>query len=161
MQFRNELLSVNDIDMFAGCSTLMSCNTIQQWIALLCLHEDNTTCPEDITPSSTYIAVRCSDEKVVGIIELRHNIDSEVLSTWGGHIGYTVRPSERNKGYAKEMLKLLLRNFVTSNDRLLITCNAENIASEKVIKDNGGIFEKEISVNGKNIKRYWIYINEA
>lgn len=77
--------------------------------------------------------------------------------TWGGHMGYSIRPCERNKGYAKEMLRLNLQNCRDRNmDRVMITCSRDNIASEKTIIANGGIFEKEIYVDGEYIKRYWI-----
>ena len=44
------------------------------------------------------------------MINLRHHINHPILGTWGGHCGYSVRPSERGKGYAKEMLRLNLQN---------------------------------------------------
>ena len=45
-----------------------------------------------------YIAVRKTDDKIVGVIDLRHHINHPILGTWGGHCGYSVRPSERGKG---------------------------------------------------------------
>ena len=50
------------------------------------------------------------DNKIVGIIDFRHHINHPILGTWGGHCGYSVRPSERGKGYAKEMLRLNIQN---------------------------------------------------
>ena len=110
-------------------------------------------------PSHTYLAVRKSDDKVVGVIDLRHHINHPILGTWGGHCGYSVRPSERGKGYAKEMLRLNIQNAKAMGiDKLLVTCNVLNEASEKIIKANGGVFEKIIDVDGSKIKRYWITV---
>ena len=62
--------------------------------------------------------------------------------TFDGLIGYSIRPSQRGKGYASEMLKLALEKFAnTSIDNILITCKDFNLASKKVIEKNGGIFE--------------------
>jgi predicted acetyltransferase len=83
------------------------------------------------------------------------------LETWGGHCGFSVRPSERGKGYAKEMLRLNIENSkILGIEKLLITCDVENIASEKTILANGGVYEKTIEVDGCKIKRYWIHVKD-
>lgn len=93
----------------------------------------------------------------MGIIDLRHHINHPVLGTWGGHCGYSVRPSERGKGYAKEMLRLNIQNAkIMGISKLLVVCDETNIASEKVILANGGVFENNIVIDGCIMKRYWI-----
>ena len=57
-------------------------------------------------PSHMYLAVRKNDRRLVGIIDLRNHINHPILGTWGGHCGYSVRPSERRKGYAKRFLQV-------------------------------------------------------
>ncbi len=90
---------------------------------------------------------------------LRHHINHLILGTWGGHCGYSVRPSERGKGYAKEMLRLNIQNAKSMGiEKLLITCDVNNNASERTILDNGGVYEETINVDGRKMKRYWITV---
>ena len=133
----------------------------EEWIKICELRKSVNTCGEVGTtvPSHTYLAVRKSDDKIVGVIDLRHQINHPILGTWGGHCGYSVRPSERGKGYAKEMLRLNIKNAKSMGiEKLLITCDVNNNASERTILDNGGVYEETINVDGRKMKRYWITV---
>jgi predicted acetyltransferase len=156
-RFRQELIEANDVDSFAGCRSLKKCDNIMEYLDILSKWTSVSTCPAGCVPCNTYIAVRVKDNRIVGIIDLRHHIDHPILGLWGGHIGYTVRPFERGKGIAKEMLRLNLKNCRERNiEKVMITCSCDNLASEKVIVSNGGVFEKEVIVDGEHIKRYRI-----
>ncbi|MBR5969669.1 MAG: GNAT family N-acetyltransferase, partial [Lachnospiraceae bacterium] len=77
----------------------------------------------------------------------------------GGHIGYSVCHSERRKGYATEMLRMILpvcRNL--GLERILVTCLEGNEGSRKTILHNGGVYEKTVHEPKENVrlKRYWI-----
>lgn len=159
-QFRQEIIDSSDHDKFAGCGTLDESTTALEWIETTKVRSSIETCPKDKVPSNVYIAVRLTDNRIVGIIDLRHHIEHPILSTWGGHIGYYVRPSERGKGYGKEMLRQnLLKAQKRGVKKVLITCNDDNIASEKTILANGGIFESTITVEDEVMKRYWITVD--
>ncbi|MGM0495909.1 MAG: GNAT family N-acetyltransferase, partial [Bacillota bacterium] len=82
-------------------------------------------------------------DKMVGIIDIRHHLPKEWYTA--GHIGYSVRPSERNKGYATLALRKALQ--ITKKleiNPILITCSKSNIISNKVIIKNGGVLQGEI-----------------
>lgn len=158
-QFREELIAAKDQDKFAGCGNLEKCLSAREWIDTVNLEKAAETCPKDKVPSRIYIAVRKEDNRIVGVIDLRYHIHTPILSTWGGHMGYSVRPTERRKRYATEMLRQNLQNCKAFNIRkVLVTCSSTNSASEKAILENNGIFEKSIEVDGDFIKRYWITI---
>jgi len=162
--FKREILEhdADSEDQFAGCMGLRNTASSEEWINICNLRKSEATCQQVgvEVPSTTYFAIRKSDEKLVGVIELRHHINHPILGSWGGHCGYSVRPSERGNGYAKEMLRLNIKN---ANDKgiqkLLVTCDERNIVSEKTILANGGIFEKNVEVEGCIMKRYWIQMN--
>jgi predicted acetyltransferase len=95
------------------------------------------------------------DDKPVGIGKLRHYLNASLLVV-GGHIGYSIIPSERGKGFGNIILSELLKKAKEKGiDRVLLTCNLSNTASRKVIEKNGGVLED--IVEGKC--RYWISVN--
>lgn len=156
-EVRQEILDSADADKFAGCSGLNHAESAEAWITDIRAYESETTCPPGKVPSTVRLAVRKRDKKVVGLIDLRHSINHPVLGLWGGHIGYSVRPGERRKGYAKEMLRLMLEEAGKRGfEKVMITCSTDNTASERTILANGGVYEKTVSVEDEQIKRYWV-----
>ena len=114
--------------------------------------------PARLVPATQFLFLRKSDNKLVGMIQVRHRFN-DYLEKYAGHIGYSVRPSERRKGYAKEMLRITLPFCREIGiDKVLITCIDGNIGSEKTILANGGIYEYTIHEPDENVnlKRFWI-----
>ena len=100
------------------------------------------------------------DKTLVGVAHFRHSLNV-ALSYEGGHIGYSVRPAERNKGYGKIMLKLLLERVKARGlTRILLTCDKANVASVRVIQSNGGRLDSESPRKDEKgiTQRYWIDI---
>ena len=93
-----------------------------------------------------------ADGQAVGFLNLRLRLNDHLLQE-GGHIGYSIRPSARGKGLAKEQLRQGLQVAKSKNIKCaLVTCDCDNAASRAVILANGGALE-DIRA-GK--ERYWI-----
>ena len=88
----------------------------------------------------------------VAVSKLRHRLN-ESLRRVGGHIGYCVRPSKRGKGYGTGLLALTL---VAAQELglalVLITCNADNTASRRIVEHNGGT----LSGMAEGVCYYWV-----
>ena len=101
--------------------------------------------------------IRKSDDRVVGFINIRHTLENG-FDISGGHIGYSIRPSERNKGYGTILLSIAIDycRKKLNMKKVLVTCDKSNIASKKVIINNNGKFENEVAEGENIIERYWI-----
>ncbi len=157
MAYRREFLEAGG--EMAGCCGLHKFESFEEWFAKVKNLSTPETCPRDHAPDTQFIAVRESDNKLIGMIDLRHHIDHPVLSLFGGHIGYSVRPGERWKGYAKEMLRQCLEK---ARERglhwVMVSCNDHNPGSERTILANGGVLQRETFVPEENetMKIFWI-----
>lgn len=92
------------------------------------------------------------DDEVIGFLNLRHELN-DWLREEGGHIGYSIRPARRRQGHATRALDLGVRRAGELGiDRVLVTCDTDNLASARTIEAGGGVFE-----DVRNDKRrYWI-----
>lgn len=112
--------------------------------------------PEGYVPSTQYWLM--VGDRIVGGCGIRHRL-TEGLTDFGGHIGYTVRPSDRRKGYGTLMLRLaLVKARELGIIRVRLTCDSTNVASARVIEKNGGVLDTESYSPGRRSvsKRYWI-----
>ena len=159
MAYKEEMLQHGD--SFDGCAGLEDVQSFEEWIDFENRLKEKYK--SEYVPSEVFLAIRQKDKYVVGMIDFRHPL-SDFLFNFGGNIEYSIRPSERQKGYGSEMLKLILpicRDF--GENRVLLTCDKNNEASRKTIIKNGGVLEEEIidtaglSKSGI-LQRYWISI---
>ena len=154
IKYKEESLAESPI--INGSAGLDRFSSIEDWLEELKKRSCEDTVPKGLVPSSTYLGVREKDNYIVGMIDIRHYLN-EYLTQVGGHIGYGVRKTERNKGYAKQMLKLALEKCKELKiKKVLITCDEDNIASEKVILSTNAKLEDIRNVDGENKKRFWI-----
>ena len=141
--YRREFLDVGD--SMDGCGPLRRI-------------EDPERVPSHLVPATQFFLVRRADQRLVGMLQVRHCFN-DYLEKYAGHIGYSVRPSERRQGYAKRMLAMALPFcWEMGLDRVLISCLDGNLASERTILANGGVYESTVFEpnSQRDLKRFWI-----
>ena len=108
-------------------------------------------------PNSVFFLLDAERDRLLGAADIRHYLNEELLRE-GGHIGDGIRPSERKKGYATEMIRLaLIECRKLGITKVLMTCEKNNVASAKTIIRNGGVLENEfVNSDGDIEQRYWI-----
>ena len=155
-QYRAEFLENGD--SMDGCSNLRRFENMADWYDWICKSEHRETCPEGWVPDTQFLSIRKSDGKLVGMLDIRHEMNEDIRNLFGS-IGYSVRKSERGKGYATQQLALAKEVCRSMGmEKILISCHKENTASAKTILRNGGVLENEVvdHRNGQVLQRYWI-----
>ncbi|MBQ7315068.1 MAG: GNAT family N-acetyltransferase [Clostridia bacterium] len=156
VEYRQEFLDAGD--SMDGCGPLRRLDDPEEYIKACAEYEDPQTVPSHLVPATQFFFIRKMDNRLVGMIQVRHCFN-EYLEKYAGHIGYSVRPSERRKGYAKKMLGMTLPFCKTIGlDKVLVCCIDGNIGSEKTILANGGVYESTVHEPNSNrdLKRFWI-----
>ena len=122
-------------------------------------HLEVKTASEGLVPDSVFFLLDEDRNRLLGAVNIRHYLNEALLKE-GGHIGDGIRPGERRKGYASEMIRLaLIECRKLGIDRVLMTCDKENIGSVKSIIKNGGVLENEfVNSDGVTEQRYWISV---
>ncbi len=122
----------------------------QTWVLKQKEHHLGIQVDEDLVPSTLYLYMK--NHEIIGTIDIRHTLNEQLLKK-GGHIGYSVDPYYRKQGYATKMLKEALKVCHEWDIwPVLVTCNENNKASQRVIEKCDGVLENKY----KQTLRYWI-----
>lgn len=155
--FRREFLEAGSST--DGCGPLRGCETAREWLERVTALSSPETLPQGRVLSTQFLTVREGDNKLVGMIQVRHYFN-DYLEKFGGHIGYSVRPSERRKGYAAGQLRQTLAwcKEELGLERVLITCLVGNEGSRRTILSAGGVYDGTVHEPNEDIdlERYWI-----
>ena len=118
--------------------------------------DDPATTPPHWVPMTQFVCLRGA--KIAGMIQVRRELN-DYLRNYAGHIGYSVRPDERQQGIATWMLHNVLTYCREIGlKRVMVDCEPWNVGSRKTILRNGGVYEKTVHEDGENIdlEHYWI-----
>lgn len=156
IKYRQEFLDAGD--SMDGTGPMRRIADPMEWLSEIEKYRHPETVPANLVQATQFICVRTTDKRVVGMLQVRHTLN-DYLEKYAGHIGYSVRPSERRKGYAKWMLRQGL-DFCRQIglQHVLISCKPENEGSRRTILANGGVYESTVFEpnRGIDLQRYWV-----
>ena len=156
LEYRNEHF-INGENIINGSELLDQTENYEEWLAAVTANTSTETVNENWVVTDTFFALRKGDHKIIGIIDLRHTLN-DFLKDFG-NCGYSVRPFERRKGYATEMLRQIIGVAKEVGlSELHISVERSNEASVKVIQRNGGIYERSFTYENELADIYRIAI---
>ncbi len=146
-------LAADDFDFAVGWQEGM---TWTEYVDLLDRTRRARQLPEPWVPATFLLAE--VDGIIVGRTSIRHELNDFLLRL-GGHIGYGVLPVHRRRGHASEILRqslVIARSYDIG--RVLVTCDEDNVASERTIRRHGGKLENVVDDpdTGESKQRFWI-----
>ncbi|MDO4197741.1 MAG: GNAT family N-acetyltransferase [Erysipelotrichaceae bacterium] len=155
-EYRKELMETGS--SFDGCANLENFDDMEKWHLDCILYESKDTVPPLYSIGYQYLYIE--DDEVIGLLNFRPEAMSHpYLKTFGGHIGYNIRPSKRKMGYGVRMLKDFLPIAKTYGlKEVLLTCLEHNEGSKKIIMANGGKYDCSLFYKPENcnVERYII-----
>lgn len=162
--FAAEIRSYREEMLLAGSSmdgtgALRRTEEPLEWLKHNALMENPKLVPENKVPATQFVLTDTDTGRIYGMLQVRHELN-EYLQKFAGHIGYSVRPTERRKGYAKKMLKMALQycKETLGLQRVMISCLVENEASRRTILSCGGVLEEKVYEHVEHVwlEKYWI-----
>lgn len=160
-EYKDEFLKSGD--SMDGTGALRRFDDPKEWLEYVTRNKNSKTVDAGLVPATQYIFVDDEKEKIVGMLQIRHCLN-DYLKSYGGHIGYSVAPGERRKGYATKMLGLALEKCREMGiDKVLVTCISGNLGSKGAILNNGGVYENTLFEprEGVDLERYWINLQNT
>ncbi len=147
LDYRQEHFDNNE-QIINGSELLDKISSYEEWLKRITNNSKVETVDPNWVLTDTFFAIREIDNKIIGIIDLRHTLNDFLKDS--GNCGYSVRPSERKKGYATEMLRLLIE-YAKKCDlkELHLSVERDNIPSVKTIIKNGGKLERSFEYDRK------------
>jgi len=128
-----------------------------EWLKMVEDYRNDTNLKEGYVGSTEYFLIRRSDDRIVGMVNIRHSLNEFLKETGFGHIGYGIRPSERRKGYATEQLRLALEKCRELGIKQVhVGCFEENTGSRRTIEKNGGKLLIKKETHGKPLLEFVI-----
>lgn len=153
-EYKEEHFSYGDMQIHGSCG-LSYYDDVDEWINLVLEIRENRL--RNGVHTSTFFSRRVEDGKLIGCIKIHHSLTDELRS--GGHIAYGIRPSERNKGYGKQQLKLCLEYARKLQlEKVIVACDKDNIASAQTAMSCGGVLMEEFVEDGVVKQHYCIDI---
>lgn len=155
IDFRQEFFDNKEM-IINGSEQLDKTENYDDWLKTVTNNTSEKTVNPDWVVTDTFFVLD-KNHKIVGIIDLRHTLKG-VLKDFG-NCGYSVRPSERRKGYATEMLRLILSIAKNAGlSELHLAVERANEPSIKTIEKNGGKYERSFELEGEQADIYKIVL---
>lgn len=159
--YREEMLAAES--SFDGCLSLKRMPDTKEYVEYCTgWANPNRILKENGVRGTVLLCIRKTDNKMVGCMQV-HHVLNEQMRTVTGHVGYSVRPSERRKGYATRMLKKA-KDYLSSFgfSEIYVSCLPENEASRRTILANGGEYIETVYLKTDNVdlERYLIKFSE-
>ena len=159
LEYRKEHFTHGE-NIINGSELFDKTDNYEEWLSGVTLNTNPKTVNENWVVTDTFFAVRENDNKIVGMIDLRHTLNEFLKDL--GNCGYSVRPSERKKGYATEMLRQICniaKGYGLPELKLSVTPG--NLASVRTIQNNGGVYSYSFNFEGEEADVYIIKLGEG
>lgn len=156
LNYRQEHFDNNEM-IINGSELLDKSDSYEEWLQAVTNNADEKTVNPEWVLTDTFFAIDNDTQRIIGIIDLRHTLNDFLMNF--GNCGYSVRPSERRKGYATEMLKQLLNVAKKAGlKELHLSVEQNNEPSKKTITKNGGEYERSFEFKGEQADIYKVFI---